>query len=160
MFFGMCNPSQKKASSLRLTAVALASVLLCIALFFLIPSQFAYAEETEIDGVEYTYEVNDDGSVRITGIKSSGLAVAKFPGEIEGKPLVEIDVSNQDLGVIAHFDIGKCTELQALRCDGCGISLDFQSSSLNKLTTISCSNNPMVNLSLDKYPNLESLNCE
>ena len=76
------RPAAHKVSLVSFFAAAvLAFVLL------LMPSQFAHADETTIDGVKYTYTA--DQSAIITGMTSSKAAV-KVPGQINGKPVVRI----------------------------------------------------------------------
>ena len=169
MFFGMCNPSQKKASSLRLTAVALASVLLCIALFFLIPSQFAYAEETEIDGVEYTYEVNDDESVKITGLSSSSKTSAVVPGVIADKEVKEISLgaisgpgsapsAAPNIGKITSLDLTKCAQLEKFTSYDLGFT-SINAANRIKLNELKCEDNKLINLNVSGCTALETLWC-
>lgn len=169
MFFGMCNPSQKKASSLRLTAVALASVLLCIALFFLIPSQFAYAEETEIDGVKYTYEVNDDGSVKITGLSSSSKTSVVVPGVIADNEVKEISLgaisgpgsapsAAPNIGKITSLDLTKCAQLEKFTSYDLGFT-SINAANCSKLIELECEYNKLTSLNVSGCTALETLWC-
>lgn len=76
------SSESSEASLMRLTAHKasvvpfLAAAVLAFVLL-MVPSQFAHADETTIDGVKYTYTA--DQSAIITGMTSSKAAV-KVPG--------------------------------------------------------------------------------
>ena len=121
MFFGMNSFSQKRASSLRLGAVALASALLCIAFFFLVPSQFAYAEEATVEGVTYSY-IEEDSGIVITSITQprvpSGYIPPKtLPLTIGDKPVLAI--GREGMPAFVHnigciFEVSDCSTLKEI----------------------------------------------
>lgn len=146
----LMRPAAHKVSLVSFFAAALLAFVL-----LLVPSQFAHADETTIDGVKYTYTA--DQSAIITGMTSSKAAV-KVPGQINGKPVVRIDVAETNLGSIKTIDATACASLEVLTCNNVKLtSLRLQG--LQSFKHLACNDNNIASLDLSNMPSLQYLWC-
>lgn len=154
-----CELSEALVARSTVHRVSLVSFFVATLLAFvllMVPSQFAHADETTtIDGVKYTYTA--DQIAIITGMTSNKTAV-KVPAQINGKPVVRIDVSETNLGSIKTLDATACTSLEYLICNNAKLtSLRLQG--LQSFKHLACNENNIASLDLSNMPSLQYLWC-
>lgn len=67
------------------------SAVFCALLLTVMPVQLAFAVETSVGGVDYTYEVDEEdaNAIEVTQITSSTSDTVKVPGTIDGKRVTQ-----------------------------------------------------------------------
>ena len=156
--WGSSKPScilieQSVSKSTRFTILS-ATFLLALILLIM-PSQFAHAAESIVDGAKYTYTA--DQGITITNIQSANTSV-KVPSQIDGVSVVKIDAKDGALGNITSLDVSGNDSLTELYCTNNKLT-SLNASNCGALKKLNCGDNKISSLNLLNLYALEHLWC-
>ena len=161
--------NKRFSTALRIQIVLALFLVAFTAALFCLPAKNAYAAETTIDGVAYTY-TSESGYITIEEISSDYATSVTVPEKIDGSYVYglhkgynysaheydSISISDN----ITSLDVSNCSELERLVCSGNRKLSYLKVSGLKNLVSLECSYTNLTSLDASGLVNLRKLNCE